>query len=101
MYLIDVKSPVTAVRALTEPVLIAETIALYAANDRAGAGAQLHAESVGVAVVDEIALCIVDTVFVALALLSLGDHELIEPSVVHSLHGERLPLAEITDNRYL
>ena len=102
MHLVDVDRflPVTAT--LCQPFLVVERVAGLVADNRSVVRTQLHAEAIGVAVIDDVAVGILrgDAVLVHLSGDGFRYGELVHAAVVDSLHGYRLPVAALPDQVY-
>ena len=99
VHLIDVERSRFAVGPRAHPAAVAEGVAVQPADDRGRVRPQLHAEAVGVAVVDEIRLRGVDPVFVHRARRGLRHAAGPEIAVARALHRQLLPPRARGDQR--
>ena len=99
VHLVDVDGLVPVVAALFHPASVVEGVAGEITDNGGVVGAQLHAESVGVAVVDGLAVGVLrrDAVLVHLSGQRIRHGDLIDTAVMNACHGHRLPLAALPD----
>ena len=99
MKFIDVQCLLLPVRALFHPCAVPELILTEITDHRGIPRTQLHAVPVRVAVVDKLALFIIDTVLIHHPRLRIGRRDFPEIAVMDFLHGDLLPPAELPDQR--
>ena len=100
MQLVDVEGPVKVAGPLLHPFFIGELVGVQVPDNGGKAGTQLHAEAVGIAVLDPAQLRI-DDILVHLPFPGLRHRQLPEAFPCGVAHIQFLPAGELSDQGHL